>query len=253
MFEGRDVLSLGEEELRRFRWKDVAIIFQGALNSLNPVMRIMEHMVDTVQAHEKASKDEIQAMSSELFKIVRLDADRVLRLYPHEASGGMKQRTIAAMSLLLKPKLLILDEPTSSLDVLTQKYFLKFIRDVHKETGITMLYISHDLGTIAEVADRVAIMYLGDIVETGGVEDIFYDSKHPYTSALLKSIPSVIGERVSVKPIPPPVPDPVNPPSGCTFHPRCPLALNICSKERPKLTDIGRRRLVACHLYMFSS
>jgi len=250
IFEGRDVYSLSEEELRRFRWKDVAIIFQAAQNSLNPVLRVVDHMIDTVLAHEKTSgNDEIIKRSIDLLKAVHLDADRVLKLYPHELSGGMKQRVLSAMSLLLKPKLLILDEPTSALDVLTQKYFLKLIRDIHEKTGITMLFITHELGTIAEIADRVAIMYLGNIVEIGSVEDIFYDPKHPYTSALINSIPSIVGDVDKVKPIPGPVPDPVFPPPGCRFHPRCPFAFDRCSKEKPKLRKIEGERLVACHLY----
>ena len=145
IFRGKgNVLTFKDEELRKFRWKDVAIVFQGAQNSLNPVMRVGEHMIDTFLAHEKVSKDKINSRSSQLLKLMRLDADRVIGLYPHECSGGMKQRIIAAMGLLLMPKLLILDEPTSSLDVLTQKYFIKHLKDIHEETGLTMLFITHD-------------------------------------------------------------------------------------------------------------
>jgi len=252
IFEGSDVYSLNDEELRKYRWKDVAIVFQGAQNSLNPVMRVIGHMIDTVEAHEKASKDDINKRSSELLNLVRLDTNRVLKLYPHELSGGMKQRVVSAMSVLLRPKLLILDEPTSALDVLTQKYFLKLVRDIHEEMDITMLFITHDLGTIAEVADRMAIMYLANIVEVGSAEEIFYSPKHPYTAALIKSIPSAIGKMGDVKPIPGPVPDPVFPPSGCGFHPRCPLAFDRCRKEKPRLRNIGGGRLVACHLFLMT-
>ena len=249
LFEGKDVFSMSEEELRRFRWKDVAIIFQGAQNALNPVMRVFDHMVDTVLDHEKSSKQNILERSSSLLKTVRLDADRVLKLYPHELSGGMKQRVVSAMSLLLNPKLLILDEPTSSLDVLTQKYFLRLVRDIHEKMAITMLFITHDLGCIAEVADRIAVMYLANIIEIGNVEEIFYDPKHPYTVALIKSIPSTKGSMEEVKPIPGPIPDPVFPPPGCKFHPRCQYAFDKCKKEKPGLIDIGGGRLVACHLF----
>jgi len=249
LFEGKDVFSMSEEELRRFRWKDVAIIFQGAQNALNPVMRVFDHMVDTVLDHEKSSKQNILERSSSLLKTVRLDADRVLKLYPHELSGGMKQRVVSAMSLLLNPKLLILDEPTSSLDVLTQKYFLRLVRDIHEKMAITMLFITHDLGCIAEVADRIAVMYLANIIEIGNVEEIFYDPKHPYTAALIKSIPSTKGSMEEVKPIPGPIPDPVFPPPGCKFHPRCQYAFDKCKKEKPGLIDIGGGRLVACHLF----
>jgi peptide/nickel transport system ATP-binding protein len=249
LFEGKDIFSMSEEELRRFRWKDVAIIFQGAQNALNPVMRVFDHMVDTVLAHEKSSKQNILERSSSFLKMVRLDADRVLKLYPHELSGGMKQRVISAMSLLLNPKFLILDEPTSSLDVLTQKYFLRLVRDIHEKMGITMLFITHDLGCVAEVADRIAVMYLANIIEIGSVEEIFYDPKHPYTAALIKSIPSTKGNMGEVKPIPGPIPDPVFPPPGCKFHPRCQYAFDKCKKEKPELIDIGGGRLVACHLF----
>ncbi|MEM2057792.1 MAG: ABC transporter ATP-binding protein, partial [Thermoproteota archaeon] len=251
IFEGKDILSLKKEDLRRVRWKDIAIIFQGAQNSLNPVMQIIGHMIDTVEAHENVSKDDIYKRSVELLKFVRLDADRVLRLYPHELSGGMKQRVVSAMSLLLRPKLLILDEPTSALDVLTQKCFLELMKSINKEIGITMLFITHELGTVAEIADRVAVMYLANIVEIGGVEEIFYDPMHPYSTALIKSIPSIIGKLDDVKPIPGPIPDPVTPPSGCRFHPRCPHAFDRCNKEKPKLIGMGGGRFVACHLFDF--
>jgi len=248
LFEGRNVMSFGDEELRRYRWRDAAIVVQGALNALNPIMRVGEHMIDTYLAHEKASKDDIHKRASDLLKLVRLDPDRVLNLFPHEISGGMKQRIIAAMGLLLDTKLLILDEPTSSLDVLTQKYFLELLRNIHEKTGLTMLYITHDLATVAEIAERVAIMYCGSIVEIGKVEDVFYEPKHPYTAALLNAVPSIVDDIGDVKPLPGPMPDPIRPPPGCKFHPRCPIAEDICSRVRPKLIDIGGKRFVACHM-----
>ncbi|MEM2465558.1 MAG: ABC transporter ATP-binding protein [Candidatus Bathyarchaeia archaeon] len=248
-FEGKDVLSLSEEELRRFRWTKIAIIFQGALNSLNPVMRVGEHFIDTIQAHEEVLLEDVHNRPMKLLKMVRLDADRIIRLYPHEISGGMKQRIIAALALLLKPRLLILDEPTSSLDVLTQRYFLDVIKDLHEREKITMLYITHDIATVADIADRMAVMYLGNIVEIGNVDSIFYEPKHPYTYALLNAIPSITSNISNLKPLPGPFPDPINPPSGCKFHPRCPQTFDLCKKERPRLMHIGQGRFVACHLY----
>ncbi|MEM3694024.1 MAG: ABC transporter ATP-binding protein [Candidatus Bathyarchaeia archaeon] len=265
LFRGEiDVLSLKPEELRKFRWKNVAIVFQGAMNSLNPVMRVGEHFLDTFMAHQekegeeklppsysaKKSSSEIFSKAKELLSQVRLDADRVLRLFPHEASGGMKQRAIAALAMLLEPQLLILDEPTSSLDVLTQKYLLRFLLDLHQKTGQTMLFITHDLAAIAEIADRTAIMYLGDIVEAGPTEEIFYNPKHPYTNALLKSIPSITGKVEDVHPLPGPVPDPVNPPPGCPYHPRCPYKIDKCESSKPERVYFEYDKFVACHRFV---
>jgi len=246
VFDGRDVFAMSKKELRAYRWKDVSIIFQGAFNCLNPVMKVFEHMVDTTLAHGKASREDIKARSVELLKMVRLDPD-VLTRYPHELSGGMKQRSVSAMAMLLKPKLLILDEPTSALDVLTQKFFLKILRDLRKEFGLTMIFITHDLATVAEIADRVAVMYGGTIVEASSVENIFYRPRHPYTKALLGAIPSIIGDVNKLKPLPGPLPDPVNPPPGCEFHPRCPYATGSCSKTRPALEQTDHMWLVACN------
>jgi peptide/nickel transport system ATP-binding protein len=249
IFDGKkDVYSLSKRELREYRWKDVAIIFQGAFNSLNPVMKVFEHMVDTVLAHEKnASKDEIKKRSIDLLKMVRLDPEGVLNRYPHELSGGMKQRTVSAMALLLKPKVLILDEPTSALDVLTQKFFIKILGELRKAFGLTMIFITHDLATVAEIADRVAVMYSGTIVEISGVENIFYRPKHPYTRALLRSIPSIFGDIDKLKPLPGPIPDPVNLPPGCRFHPRCPFAVQVCKEVKPSLESVENAWFVACH------
>ena len=250
--DGREVniLSLSKEELRRFRWNKIAIVFQGAQNSFNPVIRIKDHFIDTVQDHKgRVPKESILKLASSLMKEVHLDASQVLRMFPHEMSGGMKQRTLIALSLILKPKLVILDEPTSALDVLTQKFIVKLLREIHERTGLTMLFITHDLAVLAEIADRVAIMYLGSIVEVADVNKIFYEPKHPYTQALLRAIPSITGPIEELKPLPGPLPDPVNPPPGCKFHPRCPYRKKICEKVRPKLVDIGGGHLVACHLY----
>ena len=254
IFDGKiDVLSLPEDELRRFRWEKAAIVFQGAQNALNPVIRVSEHFFDTFFAHSKGDrkrgKSEIISRARKLLEQVRLDSDRVLRLFQHEMSGGMKQRTITALALLLNPEFLILDEPTSSLDVLTQKYILKLLRDLHEQTGITMLFITHDLACLAEIADRIAMMYLASMVEIAPVDEIFYNPKHPYTKILLDSIPSREKDINEIKPLPGPIPDPINPPPGCKFHPRCPHAMPICKKVRPKLVDTGGGHLVACHLY----
>jgi len=247
LFEDKDVLNLSRDELRKYRWTDVSVVFQGAFNSLNPVMKVFEHMVDTTMSHEDRTREWIQGRSNELLQMVRLDSSAVLGRYPHELSGGMRQRVVAAMAMLLKPKLLILDEPFSALDMLTQKFFLRILVDIRKQTKASMMFITHDLAPVAEIADRVAVMYCGVIVEASGVNEIFYSPKHPYTRALLSSIPSVVGELEDLKPVPGPLPDPVNPPSGCEFHPRCPHATEKCLKLRPPLEDLGGGSLVACH------
>ena len=246
-FEGKNVFEFNKDELRKYRWRDVSIIFQGAMNSLNPILRVLDHMIDTVQAHEKTDKEEIVKRSTNLLSRVRLDAKAVLNRYPHELSGGMKQRVVSAMAMLLQPKLIILDEPTSALDMLTQKFFIRILSEIKRKTNITMIFITHDIATVAEIADRVAVMYAGKIVEVGDVNDIFYRPVHPYTRALLSSIPSIVGDVNKFKPIPGRPPDPVNPPPGCRFHPRCPFRVDICSREIPKLIEVRKGQLVACH------
>jgi len=243
-----DVLSLPREKLRKFRWSKIAIVFQGAQNSFNPVIRIRDHFIDTVEDHGvRMSKDELFEKAARLLSEVRLDAKQVLHMFPHELSGGMKQRSLIALSFILGPELIILDEPTSALDVLTQKFIVRLLRQIHEKTGLTMLFITHDIAVLAEIADRIAIMYLGSMVEIADTYEIFYNPLHPYTQALLKTIPSVTGKLEDLKPIPGPVPDPVNPPPGCKFHPRCPYRMDICTKVRPKLVDVGGGHLVACH------
>lgn len=249
-YKGRNIFEFSKEELRKYRWKEVSIVFQGALNSLNPVLRVSEHVVDTVKAHERrVSGDEILKRASELLSLVRLDSDMVLRRYSHELSGGMKQRIVAALSLILEPEVVILDEPTSALDMLTQKFFIKLLADIKRQRDITMIFITHDIAITAEIADRVAVMYAGKVIEIGGVYDIFYNPLHPYTKALLSSIPSVIGDVSNFRPIPGMSPDPVNPPPGCRFHPRCPHRFEPCDKVEPPLVNVEGSRQVACFLY----
>ncbi len=244
-----DILSLSKEELRKFRWDKISIVFQGAMSSFNPVIKIKDHFIDTVKDHKSnKNEEEIVKIATKLIKDFRLD-EQVINLYPHEMSGGMRQRALASLSFILNPEFIILDEPTTALDVLTQKFIIKLLREIHEKTGLTMLFITHDLATLAEITDRIAIMYLGNIVEIGTTRQIFYDPKHPYTKALLQAIPSITKPLEDLKPLPGPVPDPLNPPSGCKFHPRCPLRFKACSESRPKLIDLGDGHLVACHLY----
>ncbi len=247
LFAERDVLSLDPEELRRYRWKEVAMVFQAAQNVMNPVARIADQMIDTAQDHGKASKREVIERASELLKMVRLEPAQVLHSYPHELSGGMRQRVIIALSLLLGPRMLILDEPTTALDVVTQAYILDILTDIRDRLGLTMLLLTHDMSIVARVADRVGVMYAGKIMEVGKVEEIFYDARHPYTRGLIRAAPSLIGDIADKRAIPGSPPDLLNPPPGCPFHPRCAYVTSPCKEVAPRLRDTGGERLVACH------
>lgn len=245
-----NLLSLTPEEQRRFRWRSVAMVFQSALNSLNPVLRVWDQMYDTIRAHDMSiSREGAYEKIKKLFYLVRLDPDRVLKAYPHQLSGGMRQRVMIAMALLLDPKVLILDEPTTALDLLTQRSIMDLLKNIRRELGITMIFITHDLSLAAELADRVAVMYAGKIVELGNVFDIFYNSKHPYTYALIRSVPKLTSVHEELYPIPGSPPDMANLPPGCKFHPRCPYAIGICKEEEPREEWINSGHMVACHRY----
>jgi peptide/nickel transport system ATP-binding protein len=191
-----DVLSLSESQLRKFRWNECAMVFQGAMNSFNPVLRVWDQMVDTVRAHDRtASKREIKERSEEVLREVELDPNRVLRSYPHELSGGMRQRVLIAMAMLLRPQVLLLDEPTTALDILTQRRIVDLIHDLHEKLDFAMIFVSHDLAVAAELATRVATMYDGEIVEMDDVREIFYRPQHSYTQSLINAVPTVTAER----------------------------------------------------------
>ena len=248
--DGRDIelRKLPLEEQRLFRWKQVAMVFQSALNALNPVLRIWDQLYDTVQAHDpNITREEAYKKIKYLLSMVRLDADRVLKSYPHELSGGMRQRVMIAMALLLDPKILILDEPTTALDILTQKNIIELLKNIKDELGLTMIFITHDLSLAAELADRVAVMYAGKILELSDVYTIFYNPKHPYTYALIKTIPKLTSIDEELYPIPGSPPDMINLPPGCKFHPRCPYAKEICAEKEPEFEQAGPDHYVACH------
>ena len=234
----RDVLAMDAEELREFRWSEAAMVFQSALNSFNPVINVWSQFLDTARAHGLRDASVVKRKSTELLELVHLDPERVLRAYPHELSGGMKQRVLIALSLLLGPRLLILDEPTTALDILTQRAIIDLLRDLRRKLGFAMLFISHDLSLAAELADRVLTMYAGRVVEEARVEDLFYRPRHPYSVGLLKAVPRVSGELGALESIPGSPPDLVQPPSGCAYHPRCPFAIERCRQEDPKLVGV---------------
>lgn len=244
---GIDVLSLNEKELRRFRWAECAMVPQSALNAFNPVLRIWDQILDTSKAHTNIPKAKVRQHALELLEHVQLDPNRVIDAYPHELSGGMRQRVLLAMSLLLDPQVLILDEPTTALDILTQRTIIDLLRRLKEEIGFSMLFISHDLATAAELADRVATMYAGSIVEMGPVADIFYRPTHPYTLGLIRAVPTVTGDFEDLISIPGAPPDLIDPPPGCKFHPRCTYATERCREEEPKLEPYyGDTHTVAC-------
>ncbi|GAA4681775.1 ABC transporter ATP-binding protein [Phytohabitans rumicis] len=243
-----DLLTLDKEQLRRFRWSEAAMVFQGAMNSLNPVLRVRDQMRDTIRAHRRRmSTEDIRRRCEDALRKVRLDPQRVLSAYPHELSGGMKQRVLIAMSLLLDPQILVLDEPTTALDILTQRAIVNVLHGLREELGFAMIFVSHDLPLAAELADRVATMYAGRVIELGGVRDIFYQPRHPYTVGLLKAVPPVVGDLPELASIPGGPPSLLNLPPGCPFHPRCEYARRDCTETDPELASVGVRHETACH------
>lgn len=234
----RDVIEMDREALRRFRWRHAAMVFQSALSSFNPVIDLWSQFLDTARAHGMDEAREVRRRAGELLRLVQLDPDRVLRAYPHQLSGGMKQRVLIALALLLRPELLILDEPTTALDIITQRQMIELLRGLRKQLGFAMLFISHDLSLAAELADRVLTMYAGRIVEEAQVQDLFYRPRHPYTVGLMRAVPRVSGELGELASIPGTPPDLVRPPSGCAYHPRCPFAIDRCRVEDPALAPV---------------
>ena len=233
-----DIRTLPEDELRMFRWSECAMVFQAALNSFNPVINIWEQFGDTAKAHGLKDAKAIHARAEELLDLVRLDPKRVLRAYPHELSGGTKQRVLIALSLLLQPQLIILDEPTTALDILTQRSIIDLLADLKKKLGFSMIFISHDLTIAAELADRMITMYAGTVVERAAVNDLFYRPRHPYSVGLLRAVPKVSGALGAVESIPGSPPDLIRLPPGCTYADRCPFVIDACREREPELMPV---------------
>ena len=240
LLDGVDVLSLTEEEMRAYRWNRISMVFQAAMNSLDPVYRVGDQIIEVLEQHVQSAQAESLERVRELYDLVSLDHVFIPR-YPHEYSGGMKQRAIIAMALACEPDLIIADEPTTALDVIVQDRILREIKNVQAELNMGMIYISHDMAVIAEVSDVVGVMYAGKIVEIGDAHGIFNNPIHPYTRALMSAFPSVSGEKTELIDLPGEIPNLLNPPSGCRFHPRCPYAIQECVTEDPPIVRIGER------------
>jgi peptide/nickel transport system ATP-binding protein len=253
LFRGEDLVGRKREQLRRYRWQNVSMVFQSAMNALNPVMRVGDQFIDMMRAHQRVSKRIALARAEELLEVVGIDRRRV-RAYPHELSGGMRQRVIIAMALALGPELLIMDEPTTALDVVVQREILQQVQDLKRDLGFAVLFITHDLSLLVEFADRIAIMYAGEIVETAPSAKLHKNPQHPYTRGLMESFPPLTGPLQRLVGIPGSPPDLADPPSGCRFHPRCPLcvpdgpAYHRQTTERPTLRLVGQEHFAACHL-----
>ena len=254
LFQGQDLVGKSTEELRKLRWRNVSMVFQSAMSALNPVMRVGDQFVDMMQAHERISKHRAIVRAGELLELVGMDKRRV-RSYPHELSGGMRQRVIIAMALALSPELVILDEPTTALDVVVQREILQEVEALKRDLGFAVLFITHDLSLLLEFADRIAIMYAGDIVERAPAARIAEGPLHPYTQGLMQSFPPLTGPRVKLSGISGSPPDPRDQPTGCRFHPRCRHCIpdNVSlylrqTSERPRLREVAPGHSVACHL-----
>jgi len=247
-FEGRDLLTLSDRDMRSVRGNDIAMIFQDPMTALNPVFSVGSQIIEAIRTHRDVSKQAARARAVELLDLVGVpEPRRRVDQFPHEYSGGMRQRAMIAMAIANEPKILIADEPTTALDVTVQAQVMEVLRDVQEATGSAMLLITHDLGLVAGAADRVQVMYASRLVETGAVDDIFYRSRNPYTRALLDSIPDLVSDTDRLIPIPGNPPSLLNPPSGCPFRPRCSMASEVCAESVPVLATVGDGHATRCH------
>ncbi len=246
ILDGEDILKKDEKGLRQIRWKKISIIFQGAMNALNPVLNVGEQIAEVILEKEEITRNDAMDRVRELFDLVEIEPSRITD-YPHEFSGGMRQRAMIAMALACYPKLVIADEPITALDVIVQNQILDLMKGLQEKLNLSQILITHDLSVIAETCDKVGIMYAGKLVEYAGAGPVFKTPLHPYTSALIGAYPSIVGEKKTLNFIPGSPPNLINPPTGCRFHPRCPHAKDICSREEPAYVEEQPGHYAACH------
>jgi peptide/nickel transport system ATP-binding protein len=255
LFKGLDLVQMDDHQLREYRWNHISIVFQSAMNSLNPVLSVGDQFVDMIRAHAHSSKSDARKRAENLLQLVGIDRARI-RSFPHELSGGMRQRVVIAMALALQPEIVVMDEPTTALDVVVQREILQQIEELQEEFKFAVLFITHDLSLLVEFSDRIGVMYAGEILEFAPASRLFREPKHPYTVGLMNSFPPLVGERTTIYGIAGAPPDLANPPTGCRFHPRCshctpsnPRLYALQTRVKPELRAIGENHVVACHLY----
>ena len=247
-FNGTDLLAQPDQAMRRMRGSQIAMIFQDPMTSLNPVKKVRDHFIELYRTHDSTvTKEEAEARAIKLLDSLGIAGDRIGD-YPHQFSGGMRQRVMIGLALALNPRLVIADEPTTALDVIVEAQILELLKQLKAEHQLTMILITHNIGIVAEMADTIAVMYAGQVVELGPTNDIFEDPLHPYTKGLLESAPNITHPERSMKAVPGSPPDLLSPPSGCKFHPRCPRVFGPCAAQEPALLQ-RKHHLVACHLY----
>lgn len=246
VFMGQDMSKVTGDKLRAIRWRDISIIFQGAMNALNPVKRVGDQIVEPILLHEKVTEEIAMKRVRELFELVGINPNRI-REYPHEFSGGMRQRVMIAMALACKPRLVIADEPTTALDVMIQAQILQLLKNLQKELDLAMIIISHDLSVLAETCDFLSIMYAGKIVERSTATSVFMNPQHPYTKGLIAAFPNIKGEKKMPASIAGNPPNLIHPPVGCRFSPRCYAVQEICKQQEPPLVEVEPGHFAACH------
>lgn len=252
LLDNTNILKMDIERFRKnIRWRRISMVFQGAMNALNPVIKVGDQIAEAIMIHKNVGKKYALKRAQRLLKMVGIEPLRANN-YPFEFSGGMRQRAMIAMALALNPDILIADEPTTALDVIVQAQILKLLKSLQRKLNLSIILISHDISMVAELSDKIAVMYAGQIVEYGDIENVFLSPQHPYTIGLLSSVPNIKGKKRKLESIRGVPPNLLSPPKGCRFHPRCPLKIDICSESEPEVISVNSNHLVKCHRYMES-